>query len=68
MLQCAKYRKKIDVSNNIIRSVLLQIGSGRGQVSAFPRQLESLIRIAEAHAKIRLAEKVEVKDVEEAYR
>ena len=30
-----------------------QVGSGRGQVTAFPRQLESLIRLAEAHAKVR---------------
>uniref|UniRef100_A0A915Q7V6 DNA replication licensing factor MCM4 n=1 Tax=Setaria digitata TaxID=48799 RepID=A0A915Q7V6_9BILA len=30
-------------------------GSGFGQVSAYPRQLESLIRLAEAHAKIRLS-------------
>ena len=45
-----------------------KIGSGRGQISAYPRQLESLIRLAEAHAKIRLSQKVEVVDVEEAYR
>ena len=31
-----------------------QVGSGRGQVTAFPRQLESLIRLAEAHAKVTL--------------
>ena len=30
-----------------------QSGSGRGQVTAYPRQLESLIRLAEAHAKMR---------------
>merc|ERR550539_1336488 len=45
-----------------------QVGSGRGQVTAFPRQLESLIRLAEAHAKMRLSDKVEVSDVEEANR
>ena len=45
-----------------------KIGSGRGQVSAYPRQLESLIRLSEAHAKMRLSEKVEVSDVEEARR
>ncbi|CAM4521009.1 unnamed protein product [Caretta caretta] len=28
-----------------------KIGSGRGMVSVYPRQLESLIRLAEAHAK-----------------
>lgn len=45
-----------------------KIGSGRGQISAYPRQLESLIRLAEAHAKIRLSQKVENVDVEEAWR
>lgn len=45
-----------------------RIGSGRGQVSAYPRQLESLIRLSEAHAKVRYSEVVEIDDVEEAYR
>lgn len=45
-----------------------KIGSGRGQVSAYPRQLESLIRLAEAHSKMRLSDTVEVADVEEAMR
>ncbi|MEW8548107.1 MAG: hypothetical protein AB2693_31780 [Candidatus Thiodiazotropha sp.] len=45
-----------------------KIGSGRGQVSAYPRQLESLIRLAEAHARMRLSDTVEVADVEEAMR
>lgn len=43
-------------------------GSGRGQVSAYPRQLESLIRLSEAHAKVRLSPIVEQIDVDEAYR
>merc|ERR1711942_87796 len=43
-------------------------GSGRGQVSAYPRQLESLIRLSEAHAKVRLSAVVEQIDVDEAYR
>lgn len=45
-----------------------KVGSGRGQISAYPRQLESLIRLSEAHAKVRLSELVTVEDVEEAYR
>lgn len=45
-----------------------KVGSGRGQVSAYPRQLESLIRLAEAHAKMRLSDNVEVVDVQEAKR
>jgi DNA replication licensing factor MCM4 len=45
-----------------------KIGAGRGQISAYPRQLESLIRLAEAHAKVRLSQKVENVDVEEAWR
>ncbi len=45
-----------------------KMGSGRGQVSAYPRQLESLIRLAEAHARMRLSTVVEVEDVREARR
>lgn len=45
-----------------------KVGSSRGQVSAYPRQLESLIRLAEAHARMRLSQTVEVVDVEEARR
>lgn len=45
-----------------------KVGSGRGQISAYPRQLESLIRLAEAHAKIRFSEVVTVEDVDEAWR
>ncbi|KAL0278677.1 UNVERIFIED_CONTAM: hypothetical protein PYX00_000428 [Menopon gallinae] len=45
-----------------------KIGSGRGQISAYPRQLESLIRLSEAHAKMRLSETVDLQDVQEAYR
>lgn len=40
----------------------------RGGVSAYPRQLESLIRLAEARAKVRLASTVQVSDVQEALR
>lgn len=45
-----------------------KIGAGRGQISAYPRQLESLIRLSEAHAKVRLNAVVEIEDVEEAWR
>lgn len=45
-----------------------KVGSGKGQISVSPRQLESLIRLAEAHAKVRLSDKVEEFDVEEAKR
>lgn len=45
-----------------------RVGSGRGQITAYPRQLESLIRLSEAHAKIRLSPVVELSDVEEAWR
>merc|ERR1719381_278368 len=45
-----------------------QVGSGRGQVTAFPRQLKSLIRLAEAHAKLRFSQTVDLVDVEEASR
>merc|ERR1739838_1292520 len=40
----------------------------RGGVSAYPRQLESLIRLAEARAKVRLSTVVESADVHEALR
>ena len=45
-----------------------KVGSGRGQVSAYPRQLESLIRLAEAHARMRWSNEVSVDDVMEARR
>ena len=44
-------------------------GSGsKGGVTAYPRQLESLIRLSEAHAKTRLSSRVERSDVREAMR
>merc|ERR1719481_216677 len=45
-----------------------KIGSGRGQITAYPRQLESLIRLSEAHARMRFSKTVELADVEEAAR
>ncbi|XP_063694403.1 DNA replication licensing factor mcm4-A-like [Bolinopsis microptera] len=45
-----------------------KVGMGRGSVTAYPRQLESLIRLSEAHARMRLSNVVEELDVEEATR
>jgi DNA replication licensing factor MCM4 len=45
-----------------------QIGANRKQITAYPRQLESLIRLSEAHAKMRFSNLVELVDVEEANR
>jgi DNA replication licensing factor MCM4 len=42
--------------------------SNRNIITATPRQLESMIRISEALAKMRLSENVEREDVEEAVR
>lgn len=43
-------------------------GDSRKTITATPRQLESLIRIAEANAKMRLSQEVEQKDIDEAVR
>lgn len=45
-----------------------RVGNGKGQITAYPRQLESLIRLSEAHAKVRFSQVVEIQDVEEAWR
>merc|ERR1712112_229404 len=45
-----------------------KIGAGRGQITAYPRQLESLIRLSEAHARMRFSNTVEMQDVTEANR
>lgn len=52
----------------VLLTEMRQVGSSRGAVTAYPRQLESLIRLAEAHARMRLSSKVENVDVEEARR
>ena len=43
-------------------------GNTTKTITATPRQLESMIRISEALAKMRLSKKVEKRDVEEAVR
>lgn len=45
-----------------------QMGKSMGVPSAYPRQLESLIRLAEAHSKVKLQRDVTVENVREAYR
>lgn len=63
--------KLTDVASEMLVNTYVamrKMGSGRGQISAYPRQLESLIRLSEAHAKMRLSDKVEKQDVEEAWR
>jgi DNA replication licensing factor MCM4 len=59
-----------EAGNQLIQSYvrMRQVGSGRGQITAYPRQLESLIRLAEAHAKLRFSHTVDLVDVEEASR
>ena len=44
------------------------MGNMKKTITATPRQLESMIRIAESLAKMRLSETVEKRDVEEAVR
>ena len=49
-------------------SEMRALGASRKTISATPRQLESLIRLSESLARMRLAEWVEEDDVEEAVR
>jgi DNA replication licensing factor MCM4 len=44
------------------------IGSGKNTISATPRQLESIIRLSEARARLRFSPTVEKDDVDEAIR
>jgi len=52
--------KKLAYEYQTIRSK----GMNRKTVTATPRQLESLIRLSEAFAKMRLSQMVEIADVE----
>ena len=45
-----------------------QGGATKRVITATPRQLESLIRLSEARARVRLSNRVEKSDVEEAIR
>jgi len=45
-----------------------RLGNSRKTITATPRQLESMIRISESLAKMRLSETVEQRDVDEAVR
>ena len=45
-----------------------KVGGTKNTITATPRQLESLIRLSEAHARLRLSAEVEAKDVAEAVR
>ncbi|KHJ48028.1 MCM2/3/5 family protein [Trichuris suis] len=65
---CAPVLSQAAANNLIHKYVEMRKGdSSRGHISAYPRQLESLIRLSEARAKIRLSGTVEELDVEEAY-
>ncbi|XP_065345758.1 DNA replication licensing factor MCM4 [Cloeon dipterum] len=59
-----------EASNRLVEMyvTMRQTGMSRGQISAYPRQLESLVRLAEAHAKMRFSQTVELIDAEEAWR
>ena len=58
------------VVNDIIQNYLAMrnMGNSKKTITATPRQLESMIRIAESLAKMRLSETVEKRDVDEAVR
>lgn len=65
-----KPRLSEEASQSLIHAYvnMRKIGSGSGKITAYPRQLESLIRIAEARAKVRLSNIVEERDIQEALR
>jgi DNA replication licensing factor MCM4 len=44
------------------------LGASRNTISATPRQLESVIRLSEARARLRFSDTVEKEDLEEAIR
>jgi DNA replication licensing factor MCM4 len=68
--ECIDPKLSDEASQRLIQAYveMRKAGSGPGKITAYPRQLESLIRLCEAHAKVRLSEVVEIADVEEAIR
>ncbi|KAI8846973.1 MCM2/3/5 family-domain-containing protein [Chytridium lagenaria] len=63
-----------EAGNELVKLYTAMRQRGRGSygrenvITATTRQLESMIRLSEAHARMRLSERVEVQDVEEAHR
>ena len=55
-----------DIVQNYLN--MRNMGNSKKTITATPRQLESMIRLAESIAKMRLSETVERSDVEEALR
>ncbi|CAH0049619.1 unnamed protein product [Clonostachys solani] len=51
-----------------MRALGQDVRSSETRITATTRQLESMIRLSEAHAKMRLSETVTIDDVQEAYR
>ena len=58
------------VVNDLVQQYcnMRNMGNSRKTITATPRQLESMIRIAEAIAKMRLSETIEKRDIDEAVR
>ena len=59
------------ISDNVVNDLInhylkMRESGGKNTISATPRQLESLIRLSEARARLRFSEYVEKEDVEEA--
>lgn len=59
------------ISDNVVNELInhylkMRENGGKNTISATPRQLESLIRLSEARARLRFSQYVEKEDVEEA--
>ena len=60
---------KDEIVENLIKYYVdIRSSNGRNTISATPRQLESIIRLSEARARLRFSEFIENEDVEEAIR